>query len=350
MKCVWLRTNKMQPSDKNFRGPPRKYFLLISWIVGLVLCTVMVGFFKYYGIYEDVSWFRVMSIPLFAFIFFPGFVAVITLLFLRIERWLAARRQNRMIADSRVTELSKIAGKLLNFCIENHLSIKGKQTTEQLAIKAVYDIILELAAASQLMMNNRYCVNSAALLRSLFEYNVELHWLIENLDKIQKRYLDARLEQRKIANEIGNSTDDRFKEIKQDPIFSAQKKQLEDETKGHAKQSMQKLCKDLNDSRGYTSIYRLLSQDAHPNIIRYWNRYFPQHDDGSLKMLSPERTIEDFLAKTCLLSAEDWIGRVCLLSEVLIESTRKIHRFDSTLTEEIDKKLSEFKNEILKAL
>ena len=258
--------------------------------------------------------------------------------------------ESEKLADSRSTELSKIAGKLLNFCIENHLSIKGRQTTEQLAIKAVYDIILELAAASQLMMNNRYCVNSAALLRSLFEYNLELHWLIENPDKIQKRYLDARLEQRKIANEIGNSTDDRFKDIKQDPRFHAQKKQLEAETKGHTKQSTQKLCRDLNDSLGYTSIYRSLSQDAHPNIIRYWNRYFPQHDNGSLKILSPERTMEDTLAKTCLLSVEDWIGRACLLSEVLINSTRKIHQFDSTLTEEIDKRLSKFKDEILKVL
>ena len=139
--------------------------------------------------------------------------------------------KSEKIADSRATELSKIAGKLLNFCIENHLSIKGKQTAEQLAIKAVYDIILELAAASQLMMNNRYCVNSAALLRSLFEYNVELHWLIENPDKIQQRHLDARLQQRIIATEIGNSTDNCFKDIKQDSRFNAQKNNLKPKRK-----------------------------------------------------------------------------------------------------------------------
>jgi len=258
--------------------------------------------------------------------------------------------ESEKITDSRAPELSKIAEKLLNFCIENHLSIKGEQTTEQLAIKAVYDIILELAAASQLMINNRYCVNSAALLRSLFEYNVELNWLIENPDKIQKRVLDAKSEQRASANEISNSSDDCFNDIKQDSRFPVQRQQLNAETKGHAKQSTQQLCRDLNDSRGYTIIYRSLSQDAHPNIIRYWNRYFPQYDDGSLKILSPERTMEDTLDKTCRLSVEDWIGRASLLSEVLINSTRKIHQFDSTLTRKIDKRLSEFKDEILKAL
>lgn len=261
--------------------------------------------------------------------------------------------ESEKITDSRVTELIIIAEELLNFCIENHLSIRGEQTTEQLAIKAVYDIILELAAASQLMMNNRYCVNSAALLRSLFEYNVELHWLIENIEnpgKIQKHILDMRVEQRKIANEIANSTHECFKDIKQDPEFKAQRQRLIAETKGHTKQSIKNLCGDLNDSLGYISIYRSLSQDAHPNIIRYWNRYFLQHDDGSLKILSPEQTMEDTLAKTCLLSVEDWISRACLLSEVLINSTRKIHQFDSTLTKEIDKKLYEFKDEILKVL
>lgn len=261
--------------------------------------------------------------------------------------------ESEKIADQRVIELIEIAEKLLRFCIENHLSIRGEQTAEQLAIKAVYDIILELAAASQLTMNNRYCVNSAVLLRSLFEYNVELHWLIENIEnpnKIQKRILDAKLEQKKIANEIANSTHECFKNIKRDPKFNAQKKQLEAETKGHTKQSIQQLCGDLQDSLGYTAIYRSLSQDAHPNIIRYWNRYFPLYDDGSLKILSSERTMEDALAKTCLLSVEDWISRASLLSEVLINSTRKIHQFDSTLTKEIDKRLSEFKDEILKVL
>ncbi len=142
--------------------------------------------------------------------------------------------ESEKITDRRVIELIEIAEKLLRFCIENHLSIRREQTAEQLAIKAVYDIILELAAASQLMMNNRYCVNSAALLRSLFEYNVELHWLIENIenpDKIQKRILDARLEQKKIANEIANSTHECFKDIKRDPRFNAQKNNLKPKRK-----------------------------------------------------------------------------------------------------------------------
>ena len=259
--------------------------------------------------------------------------------------------ESEKITDSRIIELIKIAAKLFEFCVKNHLDIKpGEQSSDRLAIMALYDIILELACASQFMIKNRYQVNSAALLRSLFEYNVELHWLIENPDKIYKRVLDAKVEQRKIANEISNSTHGCFKDIKQDSIFQAQKQQLNAETKGYKGQSIQQLCRDLNDTLGYTVIYRSLSQDAHPNIIRYWNRYFPRHDNGSLKMLSPDRTTEDALAKTCLLPVEDWIGRFCLLSEVLIDSTRKIHQFDSTLTKEIDKRLSEFKDEFLKVL
>jgi len=99
----------MRASDRKFRRPPRKSFLLISWVVGMVLCTVMVGLLKYYGIYENASWFTVMSIPLFGFVIFPGFVAVMTLLFSRLERWLAARpkkKPNKMtIRKRRIAKL-----------------------------------------------------------------------------------------------------------------------------------------------------------------------------------------------------------------------------------------------------
>ena len=258
--------------------------------------------------------------------------------------------ESEKITDSRATELSKIAAKLFDFCVENHLDIKGEQSSEQLAIMALYDIILELASASQLMMNNRYCVSSAALFRSLFEYDKYLHWLIEYPDQLQQRVLDAKKEQLKMVRDIEKSEDGIFREMKIDPKFDAQKKLLEAETDGHTDQKIYDRCKDLNDLLGYTTIYRPLSQDAHPNLIRSWNRYFPMNDDGSLKMLSAKRTEEYSLSETCLLSLEDWISRACLLSDILINSTRRIHQFDSTLTEEIDKKLSEFKDEILKVL
>lgn len=258
--------------------------------------------------------------------------------------------ESEKITDSRATELSNIAAKLFDFCVENHLDIKGKQTDERLVIMALYDIILELASPSQLMMNNRYCVSSATLLRSLFEYDKYLHWLIDHPDQLQQRVLDAKAEQLKMIRDIEKSKDGIFKEMKQDPMFDTQKKHLETETDGHTKQDIYDRCKDLNDLCGYTTIYRPLSQDVHPNLIRVWNRYFPVNDDGSLKMLSPELKEEYSLSKTCLLSQEDWIGRVYLLSDILITSTRKIHQFDSTLTEEIDKRLSEFKDEILKVL
>ncbi|MBL7214728.1 MAG: hypothetical protein ISS71_03510 [Phycisphaerae bacterium] len=153
-----------------------------------------------------------------------------------------------------------------------------------------------------------------------------------------------------MIRDIEKSKDGIFREMKLDPMFDAQKKHLEAETDGHTKQDIYDRCKDLNDLCGYTTIYRPLSQDVHPNLIRVWNRYFPVNDDGSLKMLSPDLAEEYSLSETCLLSLEDWIGRACLVSEVLINSTRRIHQFDSTLTDEIDKRLSEFKDEILKVL
>lgn len=256
--------------------------------------------------------------------------------------------ESEKIMDSRAAKLSEIVAKLFDFCVENHLHIKGEQSSDRLGIMALYDIILELAAASQLMINNRYCVNSAALLRSLFEYDKYLHWLIDNPDQLQQRVHDAETEQLKMIRDIEKSEDSIFKGMKQDPMFDAQKKHLEVETDGHTKQDVYNRCDDLNDLCGYTTIYRPLSQDVHPNMIRVWNRYFPVNDDGSLKMLSPELTGEYSLSKTCRLSLEDWISRAYLLSDILINSTRKIHQFDSTLTKEIDKRLSEFKDEILK--
>ncbi len=259
--------------------------------------------------------------------------------------------ESEKITDSRATELSKIAAKLFDFCVENHLDIKpGEQSADRLAIMVIYDIILELAGASLWMMNNRYCVSSAALLRSLFEYDKYLHWLIDHPEKLQQRVLDAKREQLKMVRDIEKSEDGIFREMKLDPKFDAQKKLLEAETDSHTDQKIYDRCKDMDDLLGYTTIYRPLSQDAHPNLIRSWNRYFPMNDDGSLKILSAERTEKYSLSETCLLSLEDQIARACLLSEILIRSTQKIHQFDSTLTDEIEKILTEFKDEILKVL
>ncbi len=476
----------MRPSGKR-QGRNQLSFVLISWVVGVILCTLLVSILKYYGIYENMSWFQVMVIPLFGFVIIPAFFAIMLIITLQIDRWVAAyrknhipdkaairkRRSNELVAkiaspyivclglimltcfivsmfstkfvgrsympqfnieedlrisvplflffftitlvpsvslatviytrrfikkkgktkalkyifelkkppgilkavwlrtcginqqdihqytthrsnlirreqmENKAIKLAAIIAKLVDFCVENHLSIKGEQTSDRLGIMALYDIILELAVAAQLIINNRCCVSSAALLRSLFEYDKYLHWLITYPDQLQQRVHDSQKEQLKMIRDIEISDDDIFEEIKQDPTFDAQKKHLEAETDGHTKQDIYDRCKDLNDLRSYTVIYRPLSQDVHPNMIRVWNRYFPVNDDGSLKMLSPERTEKDSLSETCLLSLEDQIGRLCLVSEVLINSTRRSHQFDSTLTEEIDNKLIDFKNEIL---
>ena len=69
--------------------------MLIFWVVGIVLCTVLVGLLKYYGIYEHVSWFKVMSIPVYGFVILPGICAIIVILSQQVERWLVARQKNK---------------------------------------------------------------------------------------------------------------------------------------------------------------------------------------------------------------------------------------------------------------
>ena len=73
--------------SKKYQGRNQLLFVLTSWVVGVVLCTVLVSILKYYGIYENMSWFRVMAIPLFGFVIIPVFSAILIILARQVDRW-----------------------------------------------------------------------------------------------------------------------------------------------------------------------------------------------------------------------------------------------------------------------
>ena len=89
----------MRPGGKR-QGPNQLSFLLISWAVGVILCTVLISILKYYGkyygLYENMSWLQVMAIPLYGFVIIPAFFAIMLIIRLQIDRWVAAYRKNHI--------------------------------------------------------------------------------------------------------------------------------------------------------------------------------------------------------------------------------------------------------------
>ena len=99
----------MRPKGKH-RNRNQLSFVLIFWVIGIVLCTVLVGLLKYYGIYDHVSWFKVMSIPLYGFVILPGICAIIVIPLQQLERWLTNRQKHKILnkATIRKRRLAKV--------------------------------------------------------------------------------------------------------------------------------------------------------------------------------------------------------------------------------------------------
>ncbi len=216
--------------------------------------------------------------------------------------------------ESVITKLVEITRNLLDYCLTNEpQSEETKLTEQQAAIKAVYNIILELSTDSLRAIEGRRQVSSGALVRSLFEYHIELLYLAQNPDNWKQRELDAECEQLKLMNCIDRSQDPFFLEYKAKPRFLSGKAELVAATKDHTKNSLFKLCENVGSAVMYDAVYRIVSPDAHPNLNKYGHRYASRAEDGFNYDPSPE------------LPEDDASNRLSLLAQILTGSTYKIH-------------------------
>ena len=101
---------------------------------------------------------------------------------------------------STVSELLRITKETLDYCLSAEPreleSLSGQRCDEKLvqkcSVTVVYNIILELASDSLRMIEEKRYVSSATLLRSLFEYFIELLFLAKHPDNFKQRELYAR--------------------------------------------------------------------------------------------------------------------------------------------------------------
>lgn len=223
---------------------------------------------------------------------------------------------------STVSELLQNSKDIFDYCLREEPKIEslsgqpfGEKLVQQYCIKAVYNIILELASDSLRMIEEKRYVSSATLLRSLFEYFIELLFLAKHPDNFKQRDLDMKREQQKILNAIENSKDPALAKFKTDSKFEPRKSELKNDLSGHSSKTMWELCDEVEYKWMYDMVYRVLSPVAHPSIVNYSNRYFEKDSSEESIRYHPAPQLDE----------EDAIRRLVLLSNILVNSTRSIH-------------------------
>ena len=249
---------------------------------------------------------------------------------------------------STVSELLRITKDILNYCLsEKHSELKSlsgqrcdEKLVQQCSVKVVYSIILELASDSLRMIEEKRYVSSATLLRSLFEYFMELLFLAKHPDNFKQRELDAKREQQKILNAIENSKDPALAKFKTDSKFEPRKSELKNDLKDHSSKTIWDLCDEVEYNWMYDMVYRCLSPVAHPSIIHYSSRYFKADSSGEVLEYDSAHQLDK----------EGDIRRLVLLSNILVNSTRCIqHILPNCNTSVIDTQLEKFVRELIKA-
>lgn len=249
---------------------------------------------------------------------------------------------------STVSELLRITKDIFDYCLSEeppepkNLSVQQccDKAIQQRSVKVVYNIILELALDSLLMIEKKRYVSSAALLRSLFEYYMELLFLAKHPDNYKQRELDAKREQQKILNAIENSNNPHLAKFKTDSKFEPRKNELNNDLKDHSPKTLWSLCDEVEYNWMYDMVYRCLSPVAHPSIINYSNRYFKADSSGKMAVYNPNHQLDK----------EGAIQRLVLLSNILVNSTGCIHHILSNCnTSVIEAQLEKFVRELEKA-
>ncbi len=241
---------------------------------------------------------------------------------------------------STVSELLRITKDMLNYCLSEEPTELKSLSVQQYSVKAVYNIILELAFDSWRMIEKKRYVSSAALLRSLFEYCIELLFLAKHPDNYRQRELDIKCEQQKILNAIEKSKEPSLAKFKTDSRFEPRKNELSNDLNGHSQKSLWSLCDEVGLNWMYDTVYRCLSPVAHPSIINYNNRYFKADSSGEVIKYDPAPQLDE----------ETAIERLVLLSNILVGSTKRIHQIlPNCNTSAIEAQLEKFNREMVKA-
>jgi hypothetical protein len=165
------------------------------------------------------------------------------------------------------------------------------------------------------MIEKKRYVSSATLLRSLFEYYMELLFIAKHPDNFKQRELDAKRGQQKILNAIEHSKDPALAKFKTNRKFEPRKSELNNDLKDYSSMTTQNLCDEVGYGWMYDMVYRCLSPVAHPSIVNYSNRYFEADSSGEMFKYDPAPQLDEKTA----------IERLVLLSNILVGSTERIH-------------------------
>jgi hypothetical protein len=248
---------------------------------------------------------------------------------------------------STVSEPLRITKDIFDYCLREEPKVESlsgqrlcDKLVQQCSVKVVYNIILELAFDSLSMIEKKRHVSSATLLRSLFEYYMELLFLAKHPSNYKQRDLDAKREQQKILHVIESSKDPSVAKHKTDSRFEPRKNELDNDLNDHDQNSLLNLCDEIGLKWMYDMVYRTLSSVAHPSIVSYSNQYFKADSSGEMLEYYPAPQLND----------EEAIRRLVLLSDILVGSTKCIHQILAKCNNSaIEAQLEKFSREMVNA-
>ena len=154
-------------------------------------------------------------------------------------------------------------------------SINNTKLLWQIHSVYFYKTILNLTKSYYAILESNDYIGAASILRTIFEYHIEVLWLIGDLDvNLKQRFGDKIRIENKFFNQIGNSKNEVCKKIRNIDQINSRIKNNKILLNGQSTDmNLFEMCNKLGKEDMYISIYGPLSQYAHPNIIKLGDFY-----------------------------------------------------------------------------
>ena len=188
------------------------------------------------------------------------------------------------------------------------------------------------------MLKKKNCYSSATLLRSLFEYQIELLYQAKDDKNLLERNKDAQKDQLSHLNAINSSKASEHKKMTNQQWFKTAVNKLKKALGKYKKNRIEGLCIKLGLQHDYDSYYRPLSRLAHPTITNYFGRFYDIKSNGVFIEKSSDG-----------IDNEEMLPWLFLLSTMLCNATKCAHKImpDCNI-KAVNARLDKFCQDILK--
>ncbi|MBI9018103.1 MAG: hypothetical protein JEZ07_12675 [Phycisphaerae bacterium] len=204
------------------------------------------------------------------------------------------------------------------------MQTNNSNSIQKLTCLYFYKVLMELSGSFVCVYEKEEFFSSATLLRSFFEYYIELKWINKDFDnRFELRDKDATKQKSKMINSAKQSKSHSFDNFKEDPRTEESIKRNKEYLKDHNGVSIEEMCKDIGFSEFYTPYYRQLSEFAHVNLRRLSNNKFNGEDYYQIFDKYILMVVKAIKCSTSML-AKIWFNREILVIDSLISEIENL--------------------------